>query len=187
MAELVTSGFHIFMDVWILILPCRFIFSIPRPTREKTAVYAVFGLGAFSTICSIIRFRYLVLVYNTEDPYYESLNINIWSVVELNVGIICASVPTLRPLFSRTQRSRTRQALKLDDEEDSLPYQSRRGGLLQAKEMFITITAMTFRSNKDSTFNDEATQYDDRPPPVPPKDEKSLPTAIYSQTAYQKF
>jgi hypothetical protein len=31
-----------------------------------------------------------------------------WSMVEVNIGILCASMPTLRPLFSAAQRSRTR-------------------------------------------------------------------------------
>ncbi|PVI01190.1 hypothetical protein DM02DRAFT_494548, partial [Periconia macrospinosa] len=113
----ITSAFHIFMDVWILILPYKLIITIPRPLRERLAVYSIFGLGFFGTICAIVRFNYLAIVNNSRDPFYDSLPINTWSIIEVNVGMVCASLPTLRPLFSKAQRQRTRQALKNPDEE----------------------------------------------------------------------
>lgn len=177
------------MDVWILFLPYRLIFSIPRPTRERIAVYSVFGLGFFSTLCSIIRFHFLVTALNSRDPYYDSLGVNVWSVIEVNVGIICASMPTLRPLISRAQRNRTRQALRKPGFSDELssPREGKRGGLLQVKEMFITLGTMTsgtFRSTKDSYY-DEEEQRNEKPPPVPPKDPR-LPKIMYPDMAYRK-
>jgi hypothetical protein len=177
------------MDVWILVLPYKLIFSIPRPTREKFAVYAVFALGAFSTICSVVRFYFLVLALNSKDPYYDSLGVNVWSVIEVNVGIICASMPTLRPLLSRAQRVRTRHALNIPDKSEKLsePQGSKRGGLLQAKEMFITlgtVTAGTFRGSRDSVYDEEQLR-NEKPPAVPPKD-VSAPSISYPDTAYRK-
>lgn len=189
LTTLVTSAFHILMDLWILFLPYKIIFSIPRSTREKFGVYAVFGLGAFTTICAVIRFHFLVVTLNSKDPYYDSLGVNVWSIIEVNVGIICASMPTLRPLLSRAQRVRTRHALKMLEQSDgqSAPWSGRRGGLLQAKEMFITlgtITAGTLRSSRDS--DDEEQWRDQKPPPVPPKDVKS-PRISYPDMAHRKF
>ncbi|KAL5407796.1 hypothetical protein PMIN03_006930 [Paraphaeosphaeria minitans] len=186
----ITSAFHILMDVWILLLPYKLIFSIPRPTREKFAVYAVFGLGAFSTLCSVIRFHFLVVALNSKDPYYDSLGVNVWSAVEVNVGIICASMPTLRPLLSRAQRVRTRHALKVTEQSEGsfTPWSSRRGGLLQAKEMFITlgtITAGTFKGSRNSV-RDEEQWRDEKPPPVPPKDGRE-PRLSYPDVAHRKF
>jgi hypothetical protein len=175
----VTSAFHILMDVWILVLPYKLIFSIPRPTREKFAVYAV----------SVVRFYFLVLALNSKDPYYDSLGVNVWSVIEVNVGIICASMPTLRPLLSRAQRVRTRHALNIPDKSEKLsePQGSKRGGLLQAKEMFITlgtVTAGTFRGSRDSVYDEEQLR-NEKPPAVPPKD-VSAPSISYPDTAYRK-
>ena len=178
------------MDVWILLLPYRLIFSIPRPTREKLAVYAVFGLGAFSTLCAVIRFHFLVVALNSKDPYYDSLGVNVWSVIEVNVGIICASMPTLRPLLSRAQRTRTRKALKLPEpsEDNTSPRESKRGGLLQVKEMFITLgtmTAGTLRNTKSSVY-DEEEGFGEKPPPVPPKDAKVSPRISSPEMAHRK-
>lgn len=183
---LVTSAFHIAMDIWILLLPYKLIISIPRPLRERLAVYAVFGLGLFSTICAVARFNYLVIVTHSKDPFYDSLPINTWSVIEVNVGILCASLPTLRPLFSQAQRDRTREALHLTRKKST--RSSKRGGMLNAKEMFITITALSFRSGKTSTYDDEEFDlHEERPPPVPPKDEKSAANVSYPDMAYRKL
>lgn len=185
----VTSAFHIVIDIWILVLPYRLILSIPRPLRERLAVYAVFGLGVLGTICAIVRFNYLVLVSKSTDPFYDSIAINVWSVIEVNVGILCASLPTLRPLFSRAQRDRTRDALNLGPRRtDRTPKNTRRGALVQTKEMFITITAGTWRGGEKNTMDDDVELLkEELPPPVPPKDEKfsPAPSITYPDSTYR--
>ncbi|CAI6336646.1 unnamed protein product [Periconia digitata] len=188
----ITSAFHILMDVWILILPYNIIIAIPRPLRERLAVYSVFGLGFFGTICAIVRFNYLVIVTKSKDPFYDSLPINVWSVIEVNVGLVCACMPTLRPLFSKAQRDRTKLALKKPDDEETLISEkgsTKRRGLMSVKEMFISIRTGTFNdSNASSTssmsgYDDEWKRVPERPPPVPPKDvnvpKTRLPDRMY--------
>lgn len=181
------------MDIWILLLPYKLILSIPRPLRERLSVYAIFGLGVLGTICAIIRFNYLVIVNNSKDIVYDSLHINTWSMVEANVGILCASLPTLRPLFSQAQRSRTREALNLGPRKPGHSSKgtksNKRGALINTKEMFITITAGTLKGS-EKTFDDEfALLNEEFPPPVPPKDEKFSPSPkiTYPDMACQKF
>lgn len=153
-------------------------------------MYAVFGLGFFGTICAIVRFNFLVIVNNSRDPFYDSLPINTWSVIEVNVGIVCASLPTLRPLFSKAQRQRTKQALKVPDVE-SLDERngSRRRGLLQVKEMFISINTASFTDSKSSTLSrsdDEWKRATEHPPPVPPKDVRP-PKMKRPEMTYQRL
>lgn len=187
----VTSAFHIVIDIWILLLPYKLILSIPRPLRERLAVYAVFGLGVLGTICAIVRFNYLVIVNKSTDPFYDSITINVWSMVEVNVGILCASLPTLRPLFSQAQRDRTREALQLGPRRtDRTPKNTRRGAILQTKEMFITITAGSWRGSDKTAFDDDVELLkEELPPPVPPKDERFSPTSsiTYPEMSYRKI
>lgn len=168
------------MDVWILALPYKLILSIPRPTREKMAVFIVFGLGLFSTICAIVRFRYLVLVTHSKDPFYDSLPINTWSVIEVNVGIVCASLPTLRPLFSKAQRDRTRYALNFSQKQGQ---GSKSGAILHAKA--ISISSFSLRSGKTSPFGEGIEMDVERPPPVPPKDTKAAPWVTSPAPSYR--
>ncbi|KAF2258476.1 hypothetical protein CC78DRAFT_587068 [Lojkania enalia] len=172
---LATSTFHVIMDVWILAIPLRLVKSIPKPTQGRLALFFIFGLGVFSTIASIVRLYYLRVFTISDDPFYESMPINTWSIVEVNVGIVCASLPTLRPLFSKQQRNRTREALNKG--------QSKQGSgngvigqfiTLHATEMSISSPsvksfASTMNTGKTSTTYEQY-ELNDRPPPVPPKD-----------------
>ncbi|KAF2175140.1 hypothetical protein K469DRAFT_724430 [Zopfia rhizophila CBS 207.26] len=84
------AGFHILSDVWILVLPVKVVMSIQRPMREKIGL-----LPCAST-------------HSPTNPFYDALTINLWSIIEVSIGLLCASLPTLRPLISKAQRDRTR-------------------------------------------------------------------------------
>lgn len=50
-------------------------------------------------ICSIIRFRYVDGLTQTDDFFWNAVNIAIWSTIETGVSIVAACLATLRPLF----------------------------------------------------------------------------------------
>lgn len=168
-----TSAFHIVMDLWILVLPMKLIMRIPRPPREKIALYVIFCLGIMSTLASIIRLQSLRIFTLSDDPFYDSLPINTWSMVEINVGILCASIPTLRPLVSKAQRYRTKHALmQYDKRKNTLEvWPGDHKGLIvkPGQDLLISLHPSTLRSRSLESV-DEEWKLDDRPPPVPPKD-----------------
>lgn len=71
-------------------------------------------------VAGILRFIYLYrAAYTTYDIPWEMFPSWIWTLIEANVGLLCASVPALRVFFKRTlqisfQRSRS-------EEKDSGP------------------------------------------------------------------
>ena len=162
------------MDLWILVLPLKLILRIPRPPREKLALFVIFGLGIISTIASIIRLQSLRVFTLSNDPFYDSLPINTWSMVEVNIGILCASIPTLKPLVSKAQRHRTEHALRKysDRKDDGGEWggESKVAILKTGKDMMISLHPSTFKGDTKSV--DEEWELDDRPPPPPPKDEE---------------
>ncbi|KAF2751119.1 hypothetical protein M011DRAFT_473633 [Sporormia fimetaria CBS 119925] len=103
-----TSSFNILTDIWILVLPIPTLLRIQRPTREKLGLLIVFSLGAFSCIASIVRLHAIRIYTLSKDPFYDSVPINLWSMIEVNIGIWCASIPALKALVSRRQRERSR-------------------------------------------------------------------------------
>jgi hypothetical protein len=169
-----TSAFHIFMDLWILILPVKLIISIPRPSREKIAIFMIFGLGIVSTIASIIRLQSLRIFTLSKDPFYDSLPINTWSMVEVNIGILCASIPSLKPLVSRAQRHHAKHVLlKYGDKKGEISdweSDSKVPILKTGKDLMISLHPSTLRGAQKTV--DEEWELEDRPPPPPPKDEK---------------
>lgn len=186
-----TSTFHLLMDIWILVLPIKLVLAIPRPPREKVGLYMVFGLGLFSAIASAVRLNYLRLFTISDDPFYDSLQINLWSVIEASVGIVCASLPTLKPLFSKEQRNRTREVLNQNSSLRS-PAMAKGPRVVLAKEISVSMVSPSSSSwmssarsiyssasskiSKQSTFDEEFELAGrDVPPPVPPKSPRHSP------------
>ena len=99
--------------------------KINRPKREKAALIGVFGLGVFSCIASIVRLHSIRIYTESKDPFYDSVPINLWSQVEVNIGIWCASIPALKALISRGQRERSRATAALGYRAGGYKYHSR--------------------------------------------------------------
>jgi hypothetical protein len=53
------------------------------------------------TIVSIIRLQALIVFAQSSNATYDNYPVSLWSTVEINVGIICASMPTLRLILVR--------------------------------------------------------------------------------------
>ncbi|KAF9737711.1 integral membrane protein [Paraphaeosphaeria minitans] len=96
-----TSSINIITDIWIVVLPIRTLLKIRRPNREKFDLVFAFGLGVFSTIASIVRLHAIRIYTESTDPFYDSVPINLWSIIEVNIGIWCASIPSLRIILIR--------------------------------------------------------------------------------------
>ncbi|KAL7272449.1 hypothetical protein RUND412_004751 [Rhizina undulata] len=69
--------------------------------RQKTALVVIFSLGFFATVASIVKMAYLSNYGQSGDYLYTTVYLAKWSMVEVNVGIITSSMPTLQPLFRR--------------------------------------------------------------------------------------
>ena len=52
-------------------------------------------------MASICRLHALYIVDITKDMTWDNPGTAIWSAIELNVGILCASLPTLRAFFNK--------------------------------------------------------------------------------------
>ncbi|KAF1967732.1 hypothetical protein BU23DRAFT_515751 [Bimuria novae-zelandiae CBS 107.79] len=96
-----TSSINIVADIWVIALPISTLLKIQRPTREKAGLIVAFSLGVLSTISSIIRLHSIRIFTESPDPFYDAVPINLWSMVEVNIGIWCASIPALRVLIIR--------------------------------------------------------------------------------------
>ena len=49
----------------------------------------------------MIRLWYIRIMTKSTDETWDNTEITLWSVVELNCGILCASLQTLRPLLAK--------------------------------------------------------------------------------------
>lgn len=51
------------------------------------------------TVISVVRLQALTTFASSSNPTWNNLSVSQWSTIEINVGIICASMPTLRLLL----------------------------------------------------------------------------------------
>jgi hypothetical protein len=61
----------------------------------------VFALGGFTCIISILRLQSLLVFLQTTDFSYHNPLAAIWSSLEVNTGITCSCLPTLKAMVAR--------------------------------------------------------------------------------------
>lgn len=128
---IVTSGFNIITDIWIIALPVKALMKINRPRKEKIALILIFGVGTFATITSIIRLHTIYTYTLAQDPFQQSILVNLWSVLEVNIAIICASAPALKPLFTPKALRAAREG---SSGATSQKYNLSRSGYIKSKK-----------------------------------------------------
>ncbi|KAJ6197963.1 hypothetical protein J3E72DRAFT_438708 [Bipolaris maydis] len=96
-----TSIIGIVVDVAIWMLPLPVIGRLSLPKRQKNGLLFVFGLGGFVCIITILRLalvRYAMV--NGQVTRCGTFAI-VFSSIEINVAIICASLLVMKPLLAR--------------------------------------------------------------------------------------
>ena len=108
---------NIVTDLAILALPLPVLTSMRLPRRQKIILVLTFCLGIFVTIVDVVRIYYLQQAITEVSPsasadpqatfgdtpefaWNASLSL-MWSAVEVNIGVTCACIPTLKPLIIR--------------------------------------------------------------------------------------
>ncbi|OWP00198.1 integral membrane protein [Marssonina coronariae] len=76
----VIAAVNIVVDTWILLLPIK-------------------------SLC-ILRLYTITVYAKSQDPFLDAANINIWSMIEINLAVVGASVPAMKPLFKKVARQR---------------------------------------------------------------------------------
>ncbi|KAJ9610699.1 hypothetical protein H2200_005476 [Cladophialophora chaetospira] len=94
------SGFNILTDLAVWVLPMPVLWKLQLPRKQKLSLIGVFALGGFGCITGMLRLHAIYVATNSTDPSYDNLPAATWSAAELNVGIMCACVPALRPVIS---------------------------------------------------------------------------------------
>jgi hypothetical protein len=86
------------------VLPIPLLVSLQINIRRKSALIAVFLLGLFTTVCSIMRMVQIITIAKTGN----STMLVLWGTIEMNVGVSFFLRPS--PTFSN-QHSTTQQKL----------------------------------------------------------------------------
>ncbi|WQF87081.1 Putative extracellular membrane protein, CFEM [Colletotrichum destructivum] len=93
------AGISIVLDFWMLGLPLSQIKSLNLHWKKKIGVAMMFFVGTFVTVVSILRLQSLVQFAKSQNPTWDQFDVALWSTVEINVGIICACMPSIRVIL----------------------------------------------------------------------------------------
>ncbi|KAJ5937733.1 hypothetical protein N7454_004075 [Penicillium verhagenii] len=98
---LCNAALNILTDLLTYTLPVRVIFKLQMPQKQKIALVFILCLGLFACISSIIRITYIPAMLTSADYTYAISGAMYWSVIETNVGIFAASIPSFKAIASR--------------------------------------------------------------------------------------
>ncbi|OHE93040.1 integral membrane protein [Colletotrichum orchidophilum] len=88
------------MSDWCMgLLPIALLWNVNLNRRTKALVAVLLSMGMVAGIALIVRIPYVRRLAISTDFLYETIDVAIWSVLEPALGIIAASVTSLRPLF----------------------------------------------------------------------------------------
>lgn len=90
------AGSSLAFDLLIIALPFPILRRLTFDRRKKFALALVFGLGFFVTITQVVRILKISALVN----YTDSRGLIIWSITEINFGILVACIPSFAPLLA---------------------------------------------------------------------------------------
>ncbi|KAF4983407.1 hypothetical protein FZEAL_1136 [Fusarium zealandicum] len=96
------SALNITTDfLFAIVIPLPMLWNLNVHLRTRLSLLGILSLGVFVSAAAIIKVCYLANYGKYGDVLWDSRYIIIWAVVELNVGIVGGTLPSLRPLFKQ--------------------------------------------------------------------------------------
>ncbi|KAE8443717.1 hypothetical protein EG329_001397 [Mollisiaceae sp. DMI_Dod_QoI] len=92
------SCVNIVTDVLFATLPIPMVWNLQVNLRTKLSLIAILSLGFFACAASIVKTVIQTRVLSNPDSTRND-SYFIWNSIELYIGILAASLPSLRPLF----------------------------------------------------------------------------------------
>lgn len=93
------SIINIITDILFAVIPIPVVLKLKVNKRTKVTLIAVLSLGFVACVAGITKAHLQVSAISTPDAAFEN-SFQIWYMLELCLGILAASLPTLKPLFA---------------------------------------------------------------------------------------
>ncbi|GAD96327.1 hypothetical protein NFIA_027900 [Paecilomyces variotii No. 5] len=93
---LANAATNITTDLLTYGLPWNTVRKLQMPRKQKVAVGVMLCLGLLACVSSIIRITYIPRMLSSPDATYVISNAMYWSVIETNIGILAASIPSMK-------------------------------------------------------------------------------------------
>lgn len=99
-----SGSINVVLDFIIFALPIPLLWRLRTSFNQRIVLTAIFTVAGFVVIVSIVRVVVLSRI-SKKDLTWNYINGGIWAETEPSVAVICACLPSLRPLFAISSRS----------------------------------------------------------------------------------
>ncbi|CCF46582.1 ATP synthase F0 [Colletotrichum higginsianum] len=89
-------------DIVVAVLPIPVLLRLNVRVEKKAGLIAIFLLGLFTTLCSILRYLEINRIQYGDG---NSTMLVLWGTIEFNVGNIVSSLPFLAPVFMKKAKN----------------------------------------------------------------------------------
>ncbi|KAA8907975.1 hypothetical protein FN846DRAFT_946201 [Sphaerosporella brunnea] len=93
------AAFHIATDIAVAVAPIPILKGLQISQRKKMGLVVVFAVGALTIIGTIARQVTNAIALTNRDFTWYWAGAELCTCIEVNMGLICATAPVLRPLF----------------------------------------------------------------------------------------
>ncbi|KAL8927609.1 MAG: hypothetical protein Q9172_001319 [Xanthocarpia lactea] len=94
------AGVNVASDFYIFILPIPGVVQLQMPMKKKIGICAIFATGSLACLASIMGLYYRSRLNRHGDVTWDLVDILIWVVVELHVGVMCGCMPAFAGFFN---------------------------------------------------------------------------------------
>ncbi|KAI1104672.1 hypothetical protein F4804DRAFT_332081 [Jackrogersella minutella] len=96
----VVNIFDTMTDWLVVLLPLKVALGLNLPAKQISMLMFLFGVGVLASLAGIARSYFAWMLIPGHDPVWHAWSVWFCSTLELNLGIICASIPATKPFFA---------------------------------------------------------------------------------------
>ncbi|KAB8205483.1 hypothetical protein BDV34DRAFT_195571 [Aspergillus parasiticus] len=93
------GAFHVTTDILLALLPIPIVKKLQTNNRRKIGLIIAFGIGILTICASIARQVTTVIALRSRDFQWNWSAAELTTCLEINMSLICASIPSMRSLF----------------------------------------------------------------------------------------
>ncbi|KAJ8117815.1 hypothetical protein OPT61_g1079 [Boeremia exigua] len=97
----IAAGINIVLDAIVMVLPLKHLAELNMSFRKKALVMAMFSVGIIVIVISALRLYTLAHFAKSKNITWDYFEAGYWSLLEIDVSIICGCMPAHRLLVSR--------------------------------------------------------------------------------------
>lgn len=88
---------NVVVDFVLVFMPLPYVWRLHTSLYQRLILASMFALGLFICIVSIVRLTIVMAIESSDNNVtYNLRDFMLWSTVEVNIGLVCACLPSMR-------------------------------------------------------------------------------------------